>query len=83
MTSRPRSRKIVYHSKSYSLFDLIFSQNNGYSKISQLLLYDKEFGVLGMVKIKFLEVKLQNFVKIAHYCALRQERVNIIHHKAY
>jgi len=28
-----------------------------------------------MVKIKFLEVKLQNFVKIAHYCSLRQERV--------
>ena len=28
-----------------------------------------------MVKIKCLEVKLQNFVKIAHYCALRQERV--------
>jgi len=37
--------------------------------------YDKEFGVLGMVKTKRLEVKLQNFVKIAHYCSLQQERV--------
>jgi len=43
MTSRPRSRKIVYHSKNYSLFDLILVENYvelniGYSKISQLLL---------------------------------------------
>jgi len=39
--------------------------------------YDKELGVLvlGMVKIEFLAVKLKKFVKIAHYCALRQERV--------
>ena len=27
--------------------------------------YDKESGVLGMVKIKFLEVTLQNFAKSA------------------
>jgi len=39
--------------------------------------YDKRFVVLGMVIIKFLAVKLQNFVKIAHYCALRQERVKL------
>ena len=29
-----------------------------------------------MVEIKFLEVMLQNFFKIAHYCALRKKRVN-------
>ena len=29
-----------------------------------------------MVQIEFLEVKLLNFVKIAHFCALRQIRVN-------
>jgi len=32
-------------------------------------------GVLGMVQIEFLEVKLLNFVKIAHFCALGQKRV--------
>ena len=35
--------------------------------------------MLGMAKIKFLEVNLQNFVKIAYYCSLRQERVNDVY----
>ncbi len=29
--------------------------------------YKKGVGVLGMVQIEFLEVKLHNFVKIAHF----------------
>ena len=37
--------------------------------------YNKGAGVLGMVQIEFLEVKLLNFVKIAHFCALGQIRV--------
>ncbi len=32
--------------------------------------YNKGVGVLGMVQIEFLEVKLQNFVKIAHFCEM-------------
>jgi len=37
--------------------------------------YKKGVGILGMVQIEFLEVKLQNFVKIVHFCALGQKRV--------
>ena len=37
--------------------------------------YKKGVGVVGMVQFEFLETKLQNFVKIAHFCALGQKRV--------
>ena len=59
-----------YLSFSWSIFikNLKIDQNH----------YDNEFWVLGMVKIKFLKVKLQNTVTIGHYRAMRQERVKVI-----
>jgi len=66
---------IVYVSKKHPLLDLIFYISvileylNFYSIIfiKNLQIHpkhnDKESGVLGMVKVRFIEVKLQNFAK--------------------
>jgi len=47
--------------KYLNFYSIIFIQN----LYIHLKHYEKEYGILGMVKIKFLEVKLQHFSQMA------------------
>jgi len=54
---------------------LNFSSITFIKKFSQTKNHDKEFGVLGMVKIKLPEVKLQDFAKIVQQKRVKQRLV--------